>query len=60
MTGRKPVTMANVAKSAAEARATPGLKLQTPWEAKRTDLRLLSNVKRWEYLFSLNVWKLIK
>jgi hypothetical protein len=45
------------AKSAAEARATPRLKLQTPWEAKRTDLRLLSNAKRWEYLFSLNVWK---
>ena len=49
--------MAKAAKSPAEARATPGLKLQTPLEAKRTDLRLLSNAKRWEYLFSLNVWK---
>ena len=45
------------AKSAAEARATPGLKLQTPLEANKTDLRLLSDAKRWEYLFSLNVWK---
>jgi hypothetical protein len=45
------------AKSAAEARATPGLKLQTPLEYTKTDLRLLSNVKRWEYLFSLNVWQ---
>jgi hypothetical protein len=45
------------AKSAAEARATPGLKLQTPLESTKTDLRLLNNVKRWEYLFSLNVWK---
>ena len=45
------------AKSAAEARATPGLKLQTPLEANKTDLHLLSDAKRWEYLFSLNVWK---
>jgi hypothetical protein len=45
------------AKSAAEARATPRLKLQTPYEYTKTDLRLLSNAKRWEYLFSLNVWK---
>lgn len=49
--------MANVAKSAAEARATPGLKMQTPYEAKKVDTRMLSNAKRWEYLFSLNVWK---
>jgi hypothetical protein len=52
--------MAKAAKSPAEARAKPGLKLQTPFEAKRTDLRKLSNVKRWENLFSLNVWKPIK
>ena len=56
MAGRKPAIMAK-AKSAAEARATPGLKLLTPLESTKTDLRLLSNVKRWEYLFSLNVWK---
>jgi hypothetical protein len=48
------------ANTAAEARATPGLKLQTPFEAKKTDTRALSNRKRWEYLFSLNVWKPIK
>ena len=39
------------------ARARPGLKLQTPGEANRTDLRTLSDRKRWEYLFSLNAWK---
>ena len=49
--------MAKAAKSPAEARAKPGLKLQTPLEAQRTDLRTLSDRKRWEYLFSLNVWK---
>lgn len=45
------------AKSATEARAKPGLKLQTPHESTKTDLRRLSDRKRWEYLFSLNVWK---
>jgi hypothetical protein len=45
------------AQSAAEARAKPGLKLQTPYEANKTDLRKLSDAKRWEYLFSLNVWQ---
>ena len=45
------------AKSAAKARATPGLKLQTPYEANKTDLRLLSDRQRWDYLFSLNAWK---
>ena len=49
--------MAKAAKSPAEARANPGLKLQTPLEAQRTDLRTLSDRKRWQYLFSLNVWK---
>ena len=49
--------MAKTAKSAAEARATPGRKLQTPYEANKTDLRTLSDRKRWEYLFSLNVWQ---
>ena len=40
-----------------QVRARPGLKLQTMLEARKTDLRLLTNSKRWEYLFSLNVWK---
>ena len=43
------------AKSAAKARATPGLKLQTPYEKMKTDLHLLTDRQRWEYLFSLNV-----
>ena len=38
-------------------RSHPGLKLQTPVEERKTDLRLLSNRQRWEYLFSLNAWK---
>ena len=38
-------------------RSRPGLKQQTPVEKMATDLRLLSNRKRWEYLFSLNAWK---
>ena len=40
-----------------QVRARPGLKLQTPHEERKTDLRLLNNRKRWEYLFSLNVFK---
>ena len=47
-------------KAAAEARAHPGLKQQTPNEKMKTDLHLLSDCQRWEYLFSLNVWKPIK
>lgn len=35
----------------------PGLKQQTPVEKRITDLRTLSDRKRWEYLFSLNVWR---
>lgn len=38
-------------------RQRPGLKQQTPVEKRTTDLRTLSDRKRWEYLFSLNVWK---
>jgi hypothetical protein len=45
------------AKSAADARAKPGLKMQTPYEANKTDLRTLSDRKRWDYLFSLNAWR---
>lgn len=44
-------------KSAAKALAHPGLKQQTPNEKLKTDLRTLSDRKRWEYLFSLNVWR---
>jgi hypothetical protein len=35
----------------------PGLKQQTPVETKATADRLADHRKRWEYLFSLNVWK---
>jgi len=38
----------------------PGLKQQTPAEKQKTQATLLSDRKRWEYLFSLNVWKPIK
>lgn len=44
-------------KTAKQVRARPGLKLQTPVEERKTDLRLLSNRKRWQYLFSRNAWK---
>ena len=40
-----------------QVRARPGLKLQTELEERKTDIRRLSNRKRWEHLFSLNVWK---
>lgn len=49
-----------MAKSAAEVRARPGLKQQTPLEKQKTDLRTLSDLERWKHLFSLNVWKPIK
>ena len=42
---------------ATDAKAKPSLKLQTPIEQRKTDLNVLSNRKRWEYLFSLNVFK---
>ena len=35
----------------------PGLKLQTPIETKATAAQLAEHRKRWEYLFSLNVFK---
>ena len=38
-------------------RQRPGLKQQTPVEKKTTDDRLAEHRKRWEYLFSLNVFK---
>ena len=38
----------------------PGRKQQTPLEKKETATHLLSNQKRWEHLFSLNKWVLIK
>ena len=44
-------------KSAAKALARPGLKQQTPNEKTKTDLHLLTDRQRWDYLFSLNVYK---
>ena len=44
-------------KSAARALAHPGLKQQTPNEKMKTDLHLLTDRQRWEYLFSLNAYK---
>jgi hypothetical protein len=38
-------------------RSRPGLKALTPWERKVVEERLDEHKKRWEYLFSLNVWK---
>ena len=35
----------------------PGLKQQTPVEKKATAAQLAEHRKRWEYLFSLNVFK---
>jgi hypothetical protein len=35
----------------------PGLKQQTPVEKKATASQLAEHRKRWEYLFSLNVFK---
>ena len=47
-------------KSAAAALARPGLKQQTPAEKQITETTILLDRKRWEYLFSLNVWKPVK
>jgi len=38
-------------------RLRPGLKQQTPVEVKATAHELAEHRKRWEYLFSLNVFK---
>lgn len=38
-------------------RQRPGLKQQTPVEATRTAKAIAEDRMRWEYLFSLNVWK---
>jgi hypothetical protein len=38
----------------------PGLKQQTPLEKEETAAYLINNRKRWEHLFSLNKWVLIK
>jgi hypothetical protein len=35
-------------------------KKQTPYEQKITAASIKSDRQRWEYLFSLNVWKPIK
>jgi hypothetical protein len=38
-------------------RSRPGLKQLTPIEQRIVTERLADHRKRWEYLFSLNVWK---
>lgn len=38
-------------------RDRPGLKALTPYEQRIVAERLADHKKRWEYLFSLNVWK---
>ena len=38
-------------------RSRPGLKQLTPAERKVVEERLAEHRKRWEYLFSLNVFK---
>ena len=38
-------------------RSRPGLKQLTPAEKRIVEERLADHRKRWEYLFSLNVWK---
>ena len=38
-------------------RSRPGLKALTPSERKVVEERLAEHRKRWEYLFSLNVFK---
>jgi hypothetical protein len=35
----------------------PSLKALTPYERRIVTERLADHRKRWEYLFSLNVWK---
>jgi len=35
----------------------PGLKMLTPIERKVVEERLADHRKRWEYLFSINLWK---
>ena len=45
---------------ATEAKAKPGLKMQTPREERTVVVRNDADRKRWEHLFSLNVWKPIR
>lgn len=40
-----------------QERLRPGLKQLTPAERKIVVERIADHKKRWEYLFSLNVWK---
>jgi len=35
----------------------PGLKALTPYEQRTVSAHHKANAKRWEYLFSLNLWK---
>lgn len=47
---------------ATEAKATPGLKLQTPIEQRKTAVGTYNDRKRWEWLFhpDRNKWRPIK
>lgn len=38
----------------------PGLKQLTPIEKRKMETRIASDRERWNYLFSLNKWVLIK
>jgi hypothetical protein len=38
-------------------RDRPGLKALTPAERRIVEERLADHRKRWEYLFSINLWK---
>jgi len=38
-------------------RLKPGLKQLTPEERRIVEERLADHKKRWEYLFSINLWK---
>lgn len=42
---------------AEEARARPGLKMQTPHEVRMTAVHSRSDRERWDALFALNAWK---
>lgn len=42
---------------AEKARATPGLKLQTPYEIRMTAMHSRDDRERWAALFALNAWK---
>jgi hypothetical protein len=42
---------------AEEARARPGLKMQTPHELRMTAVHSRNDCERWAALFAINAWK---